>query len=261
MEYKFPKGKKMEYKSTNEIKQVTTMMGQESVNTINSSENLYIIGIAPVDDNNFKVEFYLDNITFSMTSDIPQANIGEIDCSFMANKKSSALISKKGEVSSIETIDELELPDDPVTKAIAQQYSSIISISKFFLVLPEKDLKVGETWKDSKTNTTGGDGVEMNINTEFSYTVSEKVNYNGYSCLKVAASITQLTRGQGVQMGQEFKVSGKGEGKAIFYFAQKEGMLIGFEVEQTNNLNMDFTSMEMTIPMTTVTSSKVELVK
>lgn len=258
-EYKFPNDSKLEYKVTNDIKQVTTMMGQEMVTTVNSSETMHILSLGLVDDNNFKVEFYIDDIT--VKADIPQVNVGDIDFSFIAKKKSSALISKKGVVSSVEAIDAVEFPSDQITQAIAQQYNPMAVFSKFFLILPENELKVGESWGDSKTETTDNMGGEMKILTDYSYTVSEKVDYNGFSCLKIISTIKLSHMGQATQMGQEIKISGKGQGDAVYYFAPQEGKLIGYEVNHNSDINMDLPAMDMTIPMTSTVYSKVELVK
>ena len=258
LEYKFPKDAKLEYKLSSEVKQVMTMMGQEQSSTINSTENMYVLGLGLVDDNNFKIEFYLDNI--NLIADSPELNMESIDFSFINKKKSSALVSKKGVVSSVEPIDVVEPPTDPITQVLTQQYNPIKVISKFFLILPENDLKVGDTWEDSNTeiNDIGGD---VTLVTEYSYTVSEIVDCNGYSCLKIACTFKITMVGQGAMQGQEFKISGRGDGDGTFYFAQDEGILVGYETSQTTNTNFDFISMDMTIPQTNTVSAKVELVK
>jgi len=115
---------------------------------------------------------------------------------------------------------------------------------------------------DSKTEKTETADVEMNILIDYSFTVSEIVDYKGYSCFKITSTNKLTYLGQGAQMGYEFKTSGKGQGEGTYYFAQKEGILVGYETHNSSNINMDFTAMEeMTVPMTTSLSSKVELVK
>jgi hypothetical protein len=104
-------------------------------------------------------------------------------------------------------------------------------------------------------------GGDVTMVTDYSYTVSEIVDYNGYSCLKIVCPLKIKMVGQGVQMGQEFKISGRGEGDGTFYFAQDKGILVGYETSNTTNVYFDFTAMEMTIPSTNTISSKVELVK
>ena len=257
-EYKFLKDTKLEYKLSSEIKQTTTMMGQEQAFTMNSNENMNILSLGLVDDNNFKIEFYINNINF--TADNPELNVGAIDFSFINDKKSSALVSKKGVVSSVEAMDVVEFPNDPVTQVLTQNYNPMKVISKFFIVLPENNVKVGDTWEDSNTEVTdiGGD---VTIVTEYSYTVSELVDFNGYSCLKILCSIKITMVGQGAMQGSEFKISGKGKGDGTYYFAQDQGILVGYETSNTTNVYFDFTAMEMTIPSTNIISSKVELVK
>ena len=255
-EYKFPKGSSLQYKSNTENKEIVAMMGQEEVITTATSENVLIAGLGLV-NNNFKVEFCLNNI--KITSDNPHIDMSTVDFSFMNNKKSSALVSKQGLVSSIEAIDIIESPADPTAYSIMQQYNPALFFSKFFLVLPKKELKVGEIWKDNKTDMII-DG-DVAINTEYLYTVSEIVNYNGYSCFKIICSLKMSYHGQSTQGGQEFKVSGKGEGEGVFFFARKEGILVSCETNHSSNINMDFTAMGMTIPTTNIVSTKIELVK
>ena len=258
-EYKFPKDTKLGYKVSNEITQTMTMMGQEQSNAITSSEKMYILSLGLVDDNNFKVEFYIDDV--NIKADNPQINLDGVDFSFITNKKSSALVSKKGVVSSVEEVDVVEFPEDQILRSVTQQYNPAVLFSRFFLVLPEKELKVGESWEDTKTETNDDIGGEMAIVNEFSYTVLEALEYNGYNCFKIDASSKMSYLGQGAQMGQEFKVSGSGKGTATFYFAHEEGILVGYEVYNSSDINMDFTAMDMTIPMVSTLSSKVELIK
>jgi hypothetical protein len=183
-------------------------------------------------------------------------NLESLDFSFITNKKSSALVSKKGVVSSVEEIDVIEFPQNAMLQGIIQRYRPLTFFSRFFLILPENDLKVGDTWEDSKT--TGGDVTTV---TDYFYTVSEIVDYKGYSCLKIVCSIKTTMAGQSVTSGQEYKTSGKGEGDIIYYFANKEGILVASETSQVTNINVEMTAMERTIPSTSIVSSKVELVK
>ena len=260
LEYKFPTGSKLNYKITNEIKQVTTAMGQEQVNAINTAENMHILGLEAVDDDNFKVEFYLDKVSINMVSDIPQLNLGVLDFSFIENKKSSAFVSKKGVVSFVEAIDIIDF-EGPIAQSFAQQYNPVVFFSKFFLLLPANDLTAGETWSDSRTETNEVMSGEVSLHTDYFYTISEILDYKGYSCLKIVSSIKIIFLGQGNQGGNEFSISGNGEGEGLFYFARNEGIIVDYEITQTNNLNMDFAAMKMTIPTKTSIFSKVELVK
>jgi hypothetical protein len=241
------------------MKQIITMMGQEQTMTMNASEKLYILSLGPVDNNDFKVEFYIDDV--NIKTDNPQLRIEGTDFSFITNKKSSALVSKKGLVSDVEAIDVIEFPEDQTIQTVMQQYNPAIFFSRFFLILPANELKVGETWTDTKTEMNDNMGGDMTIFTEYSYTVSEQVNYKGYNCLKIVALVKMSYLGQGVTMGQEIKISGKGHGEATHYFAPKEGKLIGYETNNVSEISMDVIAMEMTIPITNIVSSKAELVK
>lgn len=64
-------------------------------------------------------------------------------------------------------------------------------------------------------------------------------------------------------MPQAGNVTITGEGKAIgeYFFAQKEGLLVGYKTEQNMDMTIDVSAMGMTMPMNTITSTTVTLIK
>ena len=257
MEYKMNTGDKIVYKTVNEIKQLVTMMGQEQAITINASQYYYVTSLGAAPNGGYKIEFYADSL--KIDADNPQISGMLGDVSFMAKKKSSAILAKNGAVTSVTEIDKVEIPEK--LKSLAGQFNPSTAFTKFLLVIPEKDLKVGDTWTEAKNDTIDNMGGKMNVKSDITYTVSAVVDYKGYSTHKIISSIKMTYAGEGAQMGQKFKMSGTGKADAEYYFAKKEGKLIGYKVDQTTDLNAEITGMNMTIPMTTIMTSTVDLVK
>lgn len=256
LEYIIKTGDQIVYKMSTEVKQVVTMMGQEQAFTITASQNYFITGLGD-DTAGYKIEFYTDSL--KVDADNPQISSMLGDLSFFTKKKSSGLLNKTGALSAVTEIDKMEIPEK--LKSFAGQFNPKTTFTKFLLVLPEKELKIGDSWTEAKSDTVDNMGGKMNIKTDISYTVSAIVDYKGYSAHKITSTLKMAISGKGSQMGQEFNISGTGKADAEYYFAKKEGKLIGYKVDQTSDINAEVVGMSMTIPMTTMTTTTVDLIK
>ena len=263
LEYQFPENNELEYKLSNNIKQNSIITEKNKVHTTttntNVTENLYMLGLGLIDDNNFEVEFYVDDI--NVTTDDPQIKKDVAkNFSFIANKKYSALVSKKGAVSSVEAIDVIKFPNNPIGQYdMRLMYDPGLDIfPSFFFTLPENELKVGETWSDNTTETYNEKEFKETSHYEYSYKVSDVVNYKGYSCLKIVGTVKMTVSGQGVDKGSK---SGEGTGTRIYYFAKNEGIIVASELNGNSRITQNYPTTKTTIEVTNISFIKFELVK
>ncbi len=108
---------------------------------------------------------------------------------------------------------------------------------------PDKQLKIGETWDDNKTNEVPLPGGLMKMvetrNTKYTLAGIEKVN--NLECAKISFSSKidqKLQKGENADKAPtQFDQTGNGEAKGTYYFALKKGRIIKSDAE----LNMSTT--------------------
>jgi len=257
LEYKLKPGDLLNYKMKSNVKQIITMMGQEQIINISSSQNIIINVLEELADGSYKVEFYSDSI--SIDSDNPQVSSMIGDFSYLMRKKCSAIIQKNGFVKDVTEIDKFEIPEK--IKQLSEQFNPKKTFTKFLLVLPDEEIGVGYTWDEPKDDIVDNMGSKINVKSNANYRIAEIVRHQGYEVYKIASVMNLDINGKGSQMGQEFNISGKGKADSEYLFAKDEGKLISYKIEQTNDTNAEIAGMGMTIPMTTITLTTLELVK
>lgn len=255
-EYNFNIGDVLTYKVDMNVKQIITMMGQEQVIGISSSQN-YVLNIVGKTEEGFEVEFYVDSLT--LDSDNPQVSNMLGDVSYFLRKKCSGILKKNGEIKDISEIDKIEIPDK--LKQLSDQFNPKKTFSKFLLIFPEKMLGIGDTWTEQKDDSVDNMGNKIHVKATVDYKIAEKLDYEGYNAYKIVSTLKLAMEGKGSQMGQEFNITGTGKADAEYYFVQNEGKLLTYRIEQTNDTNAEITGMNMTIPMTTITTTNLKLIK
>lgn len=257
LEYKLKPGDLLNYKMKTNVKQIISMMGQEQVINISTSQNIIINVLEELSDGNYKVEFYSDSLTID--SDNPQISNMIGDFSYMVRKKCSAILQKNGVVKDITEIDKIEIPEK--MKQLSDQFNPKKTFSKFLLVLPDEEIGIGYTWDEPKDDIVDNMGNKINVKSNANYRIAEIVKHQGFDVFKIASVLNLEMNGKGSQMGQEFNISGKGKADSEYFFAKDDGKLISYKVEQSNDTNAEIIGMGMTIPMTTITLTTLELVQ
>jgi len=125
--------------------------------------------------------------------------------------------------------------------------------------LPAHPVKVGDTW-------TSTDDVSNDDNSTKTHTIMENVNVlegfetvDGQECVKITSKMSGSMEGEGSQMGSVFTFNGELKGSATWYFAYKEGVLVGMKKDLTGNIGVD--TMGVTIPMTTENTEEIKLIQ
>lgn len=128
--------------------------------------------------------------------------------------------------------------------------------------LPEKPVKIGETWTDKDTLTMDQSGMKMNVNSDGKHTLEGLETIDGIECLKISSKTTGVMDGAGQTMGMDMNFEGDLEGKSTWYFAYKKGTFVKVEEEGFMEGTIAISGQtNMTMPISVESKSKINLVK
>jgi hypothetical protein len=130
----------------------------------------------------------------------------------------------------------------------------------FFPDLPDKPVKVGDTWTSKDDLTEKGKNIEFKVVVDSVNTVEGLETVDGMECIKIKSTGTGTMKGKGSQMGTEFTIDGTVKGTGTWYFAYKKGVFVK-QTEETSSEGTVKLSNGMSIPMTTEGKNEIKLVK
>jgi len=252
--YRLQKGQRLKYQTNVKVDQSMEMMGQEMTTAIESA-SLLNVEVENVDkDGNTTIVLAVDSFSTHIKN-------SQIDTTFknpegLVGKRMRQVISGHGKKISSAVIDSVKLAG--MLAQLGGQQSSLNLIE-----LPDHEVKPGDTWSVSKTDTMkqGADGKAI-VSPNHTYTIGAEVDTLGYHCIRISYTGTVSVKGEGKNMGMNYFAEGEGPSSGTVYFAPKEGLLIA----AINNSDIEMTialtgQMSMTIPQSTSTRTAVTLVK
>ena len=218
LKYKLPKGTTFTLKTSATEEQISDQMGQEVVININRNSESAVDVLSLDDKTGMTLSYeYTKRVT---ESDGPMG-LNSTDYLDLLGKKVKFIINSTGHASGFEGFE--ELPE--ITSPNGQTTSGddfIRGIKNLFPKMPEKTVKIGETWTDNQESEAGS----LKTMTNFTYKTVEDVKKDGFDCLKIEIVYTQTVKGTLDQNGMEIALDIKGEGSGVMYFGYKKGMVI-----------------------------------
>jgi hypothetical protein len=127
-------------------------------------------------------------------------------------------------------------------------------LKQLFVKLPEQAVGVGDTWKNTTTDTIKTQGMSVVTKPDILLKIAGTEKVGSYDCLKITFDGTASMYGTGSSQGVEFVVDGTTKTKGTAFFAPKEGVLVGVESSSTTEMNVSGTG-EQTFTMTQSLSS------
>jgi len=256
LKYNLARGTKFTLTNESSEETIQEVMGNEMVVNSNSSSVSKCVVLSADEEAGIKIEYeFADRKSESET---PQG-ASSVDFSELIGKKVKFLLSGIGEASGFEGFD--ELPE--ITHESGQTIGKdrfINSIKNLFPKLPEKPVKIGESWtRTQEDDVPMPDGGALKSKTDFTYTLLEEVKKDGLDCLKIGISFTQTVSGEFEQMGMPIVMEMKGKGDDVMYFAHKKGMLVSYEDESSSEGMADVASAGMSIPITRMSKSTLNV--
>ncbi len=251
LEYKFQAGKTYLYRSVSDNNITQEIQGQEMKMT-SSAKSVVRVATEDVLKNGSMI------LVVSADSMVSHSKNPMMDTTMsmtsMIGKRMKLTVGKSGKVLLREVIDSLKFDMAGMNTRTPQR--EVMNI----LVLPEKDLKVGETWNDSRTDTADvGTGKMVNA-TDMVYTLAGTETKFGHACLKITYTGKLSTNGKMNRMGMDVFTEGSGKVAGTLWFDHAKGLLVSDESTRDVESTVAVTGQQnMTIPMTTTTRNTVQL--
>jgi hypothetical protein len=251
--YKFPEGKTLTYQTTSTQTQNLDVMGQAVSTDSNSAieftlqpkglkEGQYQLGVTV---NSFKVE-----------AQSPQGDM-TADASSVVGKSFDMILSRLGK-----EIDTSGASAIRYSMGIAGTRDLAASFQAFFPDLPEKSVKIGDSWPSEDSVTQKSDAGDIHINFNNVNTPEGFETVDGLECLRIKSAVTGKMTGNLEQQGMGLLFDAKIDGTQTWYFAVKEGVLVKTETKATiGGVITAGDPANITIPMTGEMRSETHLVK
>ncbi len=252
--YRAAKGKSLTYQMRNETRMSQEMMGQEmEVTSVQElGWTLRSLGASPEGNTRWQITFN----QFQVTGKGPQGDFS-MDGKEIAGKTAELVTAPRGKIVARVGFDKL-----PKLNLMGQELELSTQFRELLSPLPEKAVKVGESWEETRTDTVKQAGLDLLVSSRTRYTVAEQTVHQGQECLKVNTQGTFTVGGQGSQMGANVSFEGEGEKNGYFLFAYKTGTLLEVVSERLLEGTAAVTGpVDMTIPMSQEVKSTLRLVK
>lgn len=252
--YKMKKGQHLKYQTTTNVQNAMEMQGREMTTSSEIASTLHFDVEEVGKDGSISYTYALDSL--SITVKTPQGDQSFQNPEGMIGKRTRQMITALGKKLKSAIVDSMQIPP-----ALAQGGGGRQSAFRF-IDLPEKEVKIGDTWAASTPDTNTQMGGQVIVTPTTTYTVTGAVDTLSYKCLRLSYTGKLVIKGNGVNMGMNFTIEGEGPTSGAVYFAPKEGLLVAM----TGNSDLETTvaltgQMSMTIPQSTATKLSIVLVK
>ena len=257
LRYQMPKDVTIKYKLTIDSKTKAQAMGQDFTATSWSMFGISLTGEEAGKNGELicvgKVDTNLSKIDSPMMKDTARV-IKEIN-----GKRVRLRLSPLGRTLKSVQVD--EIPQSPAMQMMGGGNPTEF-LGRLFVELPEKESGVGDSWKQTRPDTTNAQGMKVITKPNVTFTIAGNETVAGCECLKISFEGTSSQYGTGSMQGTELVLDGTVKSKGTVYFAPKEGLMISLEQTSSNETNVSGTGEQMfTSTRSTTTTSKIVLVK
>jgi len=229
------------------VETVQEMMGQEQKFTMNR-DVILTQKVTSADKNILHYSINFDSLEMNTT--IPMmANYTEFKDKLL---KTTILLEtdRRGNVQKIAGIE--ELPQAPAGMDIST------NMKNFFVIFPEKILKVGDSWDEEKTINVPSGPLTIDVKLKSQYTLVGVEPFQGKDCFKIHVT-TQITMsGSGNQGGMDLVYDGTGTSEGDIYYDYLAGVLASLTSKQSTEGVVSLPAQGMKIPMTSSQSETME---
>ena len=246
LKYKMERGTKFIVKSTGTSNIVTDQAGTEVTADIESTgENIFkILAADKVKGMTIEVEFGEGKQEM-----ISINGSAETDFTPLVGKKAKFMLHNDGEVDGYEGFGVLPEIFTATGETLTKELYELGMKANFFK-LPEKPVKIGDTWADTDSTDIPIGESTLKSEDETNYTVIAEVKIDGYDCLKIESNgISRLT-GDIEQSGTTLNLDRETKSKGTLYFAYKIGMFVSIEAESNSAGIITIVSTGMEVPQT-----------
>jgi len=251
--YRIPSDYALTYDSTSDSSEVSEVMGQ-TIEVLTDGTSKYSFRTVGETDGNLQLEVTIDGLSMDINS--PQGNVIP-DMKGLIGKSFKMTLSPLGEELDASEAAALEY------ELIAGQTRNLQSgFQTIFPDLPDRAVKIGDSWPSYASIEEESDTNSMKIEMEMENTLVGFETVDGLECAKVESKITGTVTGEGTQQGMNLTTSGNLKGTDTWYFAYAEGYLVKIASEVEVDASVEVSgAADMTIPTTRVMNMEMILVK
>ena len=245
-----PAGRTLTYQGKSEETQVMEVMGQ-SMDTHSTNSSTVTFKSKGPKDKNLLLGVTIDEMAASLTSSA--AGDMSPDLSSLKGKTFDMVLSPLGSEVDVAAAEAIKYDYAGATRNISSGFKM------FFPDLPDKPVKVGDTWPSNAGVDEDMGEMKMRMDFKNVCTLEGFETVDGMECARVSTAVTGTLTGSGSQQGMDMTFAGTAKGKETWYFAIKEGLFIKSTSETTTEMSIDVPAAGMTIPATATAKSEVKL--
>ena len=217
LRYSFPENQVLKYRTGSDIQQTLDIFGQEMIIDI-GQYLVYTSKLNSKSKDENQIHITIDTMDLFISS--PQGDINP-DMDGVNNKSFNMTLSSLGLGMDVSEAESIQFEISPGTKR-----NVAITFKFLFPRLPEKTLKIGDTWSLTDTIAEKYDNEEVTMIIEGDYALAGFETISGLECAKVTAVISGTRSGKANQQGMDMVSDGTMLGSGTFFFAFKDGYLV-----------------------------------
>lgn len=251
LEYKMPQGQVLRYREKQEAHEVGEVMGQtrESLLVV---ENAFSFLAKEPEGEDHLLGVTIDDMTMSVSS--ADGDLSP-DLTAVRGKSFDMALSPSGtrvDVAGAEAI----------TYRLANNTRSVASSFRlFFPHLPDRPVKIGDSWPSSATVEERYGAATVLLELQVINRLEGIETVDGMDCVRVHSETTGTISGTGRQEGADLIFGGTIKGSDIWHFAVKEGLYVDSTSESVTEMTISVTGpATFTIPATQTRKGEVKLV-
>jgi len=251
LEYKMPDGQVLRYEEKQEAREVGEVMGQarEAITVATSALSFRAKGRKGRDH---LLGVTIDDMTLSIT------NAGgdlSPDLTSVRGKSFDMVLSPTGTEVDVSGAEAITYEMVNGTRSVAAGFKL------FFPDLPDRPIKVGDSWPSSAVVEDKAGATDIHIEFQSVNTLEGFEAVDGMECARISSKLAGTVSGTGSQGGADLVFGGTIKGADIWDFAIKEGLYVKSTSDSVTEMTISVTGpMTFTIPATQTRKGGVNLV-
>ncbi len=252
MVYNYPSDNAVLYQTTGKIVQDMDINGQSMLVNISTFLRCGIKSAGLLNDK-LTLEVMIDSMAQEIDS--PQGTAGG-NIEDVKDKTFKVVIAPDGRM-----IDLSEAATIPIVVPGSGETDALNTFSNFFPVLPDKPVKVGDTWVTHDTSDIKGTSMTRWAPTEANWKFEGYEDYNGIQCAKITATISGTMKITNESQGMNISTGGTFTGERTLLFAVKKGYFVKETVKTKMNGMVEILDQGMSFPVVMNVNSTNEVIR
>lgn len=254
--FRMKKGQRFNYKTTIKVDQSMEMMGREMTSAVEGATSLHVEIEEVGKGGDITFVYAVDSLRTHVKNDMMQMDSTFKDPEGLIGKRTRITINAAGKKVNSVIVDSVQL------SAMMMQITGGRQTPFNLLELPENEVKTGDSWTVTRTDTVSQGGGKIMVTPTMTYTVGAEVDTLGYKCVRLPYQGKTTLKGEGMQMGAKLFFDGEGPTTGVAYFAPTEGLFVAMVSDSDLELTIAVTGQQnMTIPQSSSTKLSMALVK